>query len=128
MMGYFWALLSVLLVSGAQPAMKEAMTALPASGELISLLVFLWHHPMTSGLLLAGLLGYALSMGCWFLALKRLALSKAYALLSLSYILVWGIALGLGLHGEHFSVSALAGILLVITGVILVCLPSKPPR
>ncbi len=127
-MGYFWAILSVLLVSSAQPAMKEAMTALPATDDLISLFFFMGHHPMKAGLLLAGLAGYALSMGCWFLALKRLALSKAYALLSLSYILVWGIALGLGLHGEHFSLSALAGIGLIITGVILVCLPSQPPR
>jgi hypothetical protein len=40
--------------------------------------------------LLLGLMGYVASMGCWYLALHRLALSKAYALLSLSYILVWG--------------------------------------
>lgn len=127
-MGYIWAILSVLLVSSAQLAMKEAMTSLPPAGDLMALLLFMLHHPMITGLLLAGLLGYALSMGCWFMALKRLALSKAYALLSLSYILVWGIALWLGLHGEHFSLSALAGIGLIITGVILVCLPSQPSR
>ncbi|MFG7416369.1 hypothetical protein ACG00L_27290, partial [Klebsiella pneumoniae] len=60
-------------------------------------LPFLYKHPLhladlyyvdTFGLFF-GLLGYLLSMVCWYFALHRLPLSKAYALLSLSYILVW---------------------------------------
>ena len=127
-MGYLPAVLSVLLVSLAQLAMKAAMSAPPPTDDLISLISFMLHHPRPAGLLLAGLVSYALSMGCWFFALKRLPLSKAYALLSLSYILVRGIALGLGLPGEYFSLSALAGIGLITTGVFLVCLPSQPLR
>jgi hypothetical protein len=45
-------------------------------------------------------MGYVASMGCWYLALHRMALSKAYALLSLSYILVWGAAILLPGWGE----------------------------
>ena len=48
-------------------------------------------------------MGYVASMGCWYLALHRMALSKAYALLSLSYILVWGAAILLPGWGESFS-------------------------
>ncbi len=53
-----------------------------------------------------GLTGYVASMGCWYLALRRMALSRAYALLSLSYILVWGAAVVLPGWGEHFSARA----------------------
>ena len=40
-------------------------------------------------ILLLGLLGYLLSVFCWYKTLHKLALSKAYALLSMSYVLVW---------------------------------------
>ena len=54
------------------------------------------------GALLLGLTGYVASMGCWYLALHRMALSKAYALLSLSYI--WcGVRQSCCPAGEHFS-------------------------
>ncbi len=39
-------------------------------------------------ILLLGLLGYLLSVFCWYKTLHKLALSKAYALLSMSYVLV----------------------------------------
>ena len=41
------------------------------------------------GYSLLGLLGYLLSVFCWYKTLHKLALSKAYALLSMSYVLVW---------------------------------------
>ena len=123
-MGYLPACLSVILVSLAQIAMKFAMSAIPAGNSVSEILIFFSGHPLIPGLLIAGLGGYALSMVCWFFALKRLALSKAYALLSLSYIVVWGLALMIGLPGEGFSVKTLAGVSAVICGVILVCLPA----
>ncbi len=123
-MGYIPAICSVLLVSFAQIAMKYAMSRFPASAGVVDIIQDLLKRPADAGLLLAGLAGYALSMGCWFLALKRLPLSKAYALLSLSYIIVWAAALTLGFQGEGFSVIRLAGILSVIAGVMLVCMPS----
>ncbi|WP_294901031.1 4-amino-4-deoxy-L-arabinose-phosphoundecaprenol flippase subunit ArnF [Tatumella sp. UBA2305] len=123
-MGYIPAICSVLLVSFAQVAMKYAMSRFPASAGIADIIRELSGHPTDAGWLLAGLAGYALSMGCWFLALKRLPLSKAYALLSLSYIIVWAIAVTLGFWGERFSLTTLAGILSVICGVMLVCMPS----
>lgn len=123
-MGYIPAICSVLLVSFAQVAMKFAMSRFPASVGIGDFVRDLAEHLADAGWLLAGLAGYALSMGCWFLALKRLPLSKAYALLSLSYIIVWAAAITLGFQGERFSFTTLAGILSVIVGVMLVCMPS----
>ena len=93
MKGAFWALCSVLLVSAAQLLLRNAMQALPPVSEILAFVSALWHFSSGTGALLLGLTGYVASMGCWYLALHRMALSKAYALLSLSYILVWGAAI-----------------------------------
>ncbi len=128
-MGYFAAICSVLLVSLAQVAMKYAMISVPPAAGGKEIISYLMAEPTDGALLFAGLAGYALSMGCWFIALKHLPLSKAYALLSLSYIIVWGLATTLGFQGESFSVTTLAGILSIIAGVTLICLPAiKQPH
>lgn len=93
MRGTFWALCSVMLVSAAQLLLRYAMQALPPVSELYAFVSALWHVSSGTGALLLGLMGYVASMGCWYLALHRMALSKAYALLSLSYILVWAAAI-----------------------------------
>ncbi|MBB1202114.1 4-amino-4-deoxy-L-arabinose-phospho-UDP flippase [Enterobacteriaceae bacterium 89] len=122
-MGILWALLSVMLVSAAQLALRAAMLLLPPvdwNGEL--LFALLTFKPGT-GLLFLGLFGYLASMICWFFALRRLPLAKAYALLSLSYIVVWGAALVL--QNEAFSWQALAGVLLVMAGVMTIFSPQR---
>jgi undecaprenyl phosphate-alpha-L-ara4N flippase subunit ArnF len=88
--GAFWALCSVALVSIAQLLLRYAMVTLPPVGEDFRFSSRCGIFTGTGSLML-GLMGYVASMGCWYLALHRLALSKAYALLSLSYILVWGL-------------------------------------
>lgn len=123
MKGALWALCSVLLVSAAQLLLRSAMQALPSVGEAFAFLQALWHFSSGTGALLLGLTGYVASMGCWYLALHRMALSKAYALLSLSYILVWGAAILLPGWDEHFSWRGLAGVGLIILGVLVIFLP-----
>ena len=85
----------------------------------------LWHFSSGTGALLLGLMGYVASMGCWYLALHRMALSKAYALLSLSYILVWGAAILLPGWGESFSWQGLAGVGLIMLGVLVIFRPAQ---
>lgn len=68
-----------------------------------------------------GLLGYLLSMVCWYFALHRLPLSKAYALLSLSYILVWAAIWLPGWH-EPFYWQSLLGVA-IIAGVLTIFWP-----
>ncbi|HEX4503487.1 MAG TPA: 4-amino-4-deoxy-L-arabinose-phosphoundecaprenol flippase subunit ArnF [Scandinavium sp.] len=122
-MGILWALLSVVLVSVAQLLLRSAMVTLPAVSDIGTLL---WHllqfKPGTASLFL-GLCGYLSSMVCWFFALRQLPLAKAYALLSLSYISVWVAALLL--QNEAFSWQGLAGVLLVMVGVMTIFAPQR---
>ena len=128
MKGAFWALCSVLLVSAAQLLLRDAMQALPPVSELLTFISALWHFSSGTGALLLGLTGYVASMGCWYLALHRMALSKAYALLSLSYILVWGAAILLPGWGERFSWHGLVGVGFIILGVLVIFLPRTSQR
>nr|WP_130835512.1 4-amino-4-deoxy-L-arabinose-phosphoundecaprenol flippase subunit ArnF [[Erwinia] mediterraneensis] len=120
-MGYLWATGSVLLVSVAQLSLKWAMMQFPPLAWNRGFLSAL--QTSTSGLLvlLGGLCAYALSMCCWYLALRRLPLSKVYPLLSLSYVLVGIFALCLPWLQEGFSLAKLAGLLTVVAGLVLIC-------
>ena len=128
MKGAFWALCSVLLVSAAQLLLRSAMQALPSVNDIPVFISALWHFSSGTGALLLGLIGYVASMGCWYLALHRMALSKAYALLSLSYILVWGAAILLPGWGERFSWHGLVGVGFIILGVLVIFLPRTSQR
>ena len=115
MKGLHWALLSVLLVSGAQLLLRDGMLSLPPLADLRAFLLAL----------LLGLMGYVASMGCWYLALHRMALSKAYALLSLSYILVWAAAIWLPGWHEPFTLRGAFGVALIVAGVLVIFLPAR---
>lgn len=128
MRGTFWALCSVMLVSAAQLLLRYAMQAMPPVSELDAFVSALWHFSSGTGALLLGLMGYVASMGCWYLALHRMALSKAYALLSLSYILVWAAAILLPGWGERFSWHGLVGVGFIILGVLVIFLPRTSQR
>lgn len=119
-MGYLWALSSVLLVSVAQLTLKLAMSQLPPFTHLLLFLQALLHQPIATLTLIGGLTGYILSMACWYLALRQLPLSRAYALLSLSYALVWLVAGSLPGLQENYSLRGLLGLLAIIAGVLLI--------
>ncbi|WP_437612369.1 4-amino-4-deoxy-L-arabinose-phosphoundecaprenol flippase subunit ArnF [Erwinia sp. V71] len=125
MTGYLWAALSIVLVSVAQLSMRWAMVQLPAVSDI----TLLWQamRALTPGALAlgAGLAAYVLSTLCWVMALHRIRLSRAYPLLSLSYILVWGAALWLPGLQERFSWEALGGVTLIFIGIVLISWPSS---
>lgn len=125
-MGLLWALMSVALVSAAQLTLRTAMTTLPSADEPWLLLLHLLHVGDGTLALLLGLSGYAASMACWFFALKRLPLAKAYALLSLSYMVVWLAAIWLPGWHEPFSWRGLLGVVVIVAGVITIFWPNKP--
>nr|WP_272930116.1 4-amino-4-deoxy-L-arabinose-phosphoundecaprenol flippase subunit ArnF [Enterobacter cloacae complex sp. ECC445] len=114
-----------MLVSAAQLLLRYAMQALPPVSDVLALISALWHFSSGTGALLLGLMGYVASMGCWYLALHRMALSKAYALLSLSYILVWGAAILLPGWEERFSWHGLVGVGFIILGVLTIFRPAR---
>ncbi|HKM95751.1 MAG TPA: 4-amino-4-deoxy-L-arabinose-phosphoundecaprenol flippase subunit ArnF [Buttiauxella sp.] len=126
-MGYFWAMMSVLLVSFAQLTMKWAMVTLPLVSHPDELMTALLIFSPGAVALVTGLLAYVCSMACWFMALRRVALSKAYPLLSLSYVLVWAAAIWLPWLHEKFSMGKLVGVGVIFAGLLLVCLPDRKP-
>lgn len=119
--GVVLALGSVLLVSSAQLGMRWSMTRLPAPLQWLDALPNL---DIAALLVLGGaVLGYALSMLCWLIALNYLPLSRAYSLLSLSYALVYLGAAWLPGLGEPLNLSRTLGVGLVIAGVMLINTP-----
>lgn len=125
MKGLHWALFSVLLVSGAQLMLRYAMVSLPPVTFSEAFIQALLQPQKGALALLLGLAGYLASMGCWYVALHRLPLSKAYALLSLSYILVWAAAIWLPGWHEPFSVRGGLGVLLIVAGVLVIFRPAR---
>ncbi|MPM86434.1 putative 4-amino-4-deoxy-L-arabinose-phosphoundecaprenol flippase subunit ArnF [bioreactor metagenome] len=75
--------------------------------------------------LCTSLVGYLLSVSCWHNALHHLALSKAYALLSLSYVLVWVASIILPGWQGTFSLKALLGVLCIMAGLMFIFLPAS---
>ncbi|MEO3991846.1 4-amino-4-deoxy-L-arabinose-phosphoundecaprenol flippase subunit ArnF [Pseudocitrobacter cyperus] len=116
-MGVFWALLSVIIVTASQLALRHAMVLLPPVSSLQLLAHYLLTGQAGTLALFCGLFGYLLSMVCWFFALRRLPLARAYALMSLSYILVWAAAIALPGWHEAFSWRSLAGVVAIVAGV-----------
>jgi undecaprenyl phosphate-alpha-L-ara4N flippase subunit ArnF len=120
--GITFALVSVLLVSAAQLAMRWSMSRLPTPEHWLSAPIDL----SAVAVVLAAILAYALSMLCWLLALRDVPLGRAYSLLSISYALVYLLAASLPLFNEAFSLSKSLGVALVILGVITI--NSRPAR
>ncbi|WJY15144.1 4-amino-4-deoxy-L-arabinose-phosphoundecaprenol flippase subunit ArnF [Pectobacteriaceae bacterium CE90] len=121
MKGYGWAMLSVLLVSAAQLLMKWGMSQLPSMTEPLLFVSSLFTSLSATVAVASGLVAYAISMLCWFNALRFLPLSRVYPLLSLSYVLVWLLAVILPVFTDRFSPGKLAAIGLILVGVWLVC-------
>ncbi|WP_342323189.1 4-amino-4-deoxy-L-arabinose-phosphoundecaprenol flippase subunit ArnF [Kosakonia sp. BYX6] len=125
MKGLHWALLSVVLVSAAQLLLRYAMVSLPPVTLPHAFFTALLQPQKGTLALLFGLVGYLASMGCWYVALHRLPLSKAYALLSLSYIAVWAAAIWLPGWREPFSLRGGLGVLMIVAGVLVIFLPAR---
>ena len=111
---------SILLSTAAQLCMKASMLliaqqhgqGLEIFDRLLEPTVLIW--------LFVGLSSYALSMLFWLFAIARLELSLAYPMLSLSYVLVYVVAVNWSLLNETVSWTRTFGILVVVVGIILI--------
>ncbi len=119
MKGLVWAAMSVLLVTVAQLLMKWGMAQIPLLPLHIITPVLVTHYWMPLLAVTGGIVGYALSMLCWFCALLCLPLSKAYPLISISYALVYLAAVLLPWFNESASVIKTLGIAFILLGVWL---------
>ncbi|MBI4280544.1 MAG: EamA family transporter [Armatimonadetes bacterium] len=116
MRSLYLVLLSVAMGSTAQVCWKLAATGMgPMSvGQAASGIVRLF----TNWLVLLGVALYALASFLWIIVLSRVQLSYAYPMLALTYVVVtlasWFI------FREGISAVRLAGIVIIIIGVIMV--------
>lgn len=124
-MGIFWGLCSVIITSVAQLSLGYAMDNLPPMLQPLAFISAVFSTSSSAFALYGGLVGYLLSVMCWHKALHQLALSKAYALLSLSYVLVWIASMILPGWQGTFSVKALAGVLCIMAGLMTIFLPVR---
>ncbi|MDC9588717.1 4-amino-4-deoxy-L-arabinose-phosphoundecaprenol flippase subunit ArnF [Xenorhabdus sp. XENO-10] len=127
MKGYLWGVASVLLITVAQLLLKWGVAHLPELSLSTHWLDIDWfwtnHNPLL--LIMVGLAGYALSMLCWFFALKYLPLNKAYPIISLSYVFVYLMAVLLPWFNETISLLKTLGIFFILLGVWLISRPEK---
>ena len=129
MKGYLWGGASVLLVTMAQLLMKWGMVQIPWFSLSDINILFIQNHLSALTAVLFGLCGYALSMACWFFALRVLPLNRAYTLLSLSYALVYIAAVTLPWFNESISLTKTLGGMLILTGVwVIHSKPAKNPH
>jgi len=120
MKGYLWGIASLFLVSMAQLLMKWSVMRLPTSlPDTVQSSLIMGHLPALIALF-SGIGGYALSMVCWFFALRRLPLNRAYSLLGLSYALVYLAAACLPVFNEPLQALKSLGAILIVMGVGLI--------
>ncbi|PEH52450.1 4-amino-4-deoxy-L-arabinose-phosphoundecaprenol flippase subunit ArnF [Yersinia kristensenii] len=120
MKGYGWGIGSVLLVTAAQLILKWGMMNTPLMSLADINGQFLFNHLTQLIAVICGLAGYALSMLCWFFALRYLPLNRAYPLLSLSYALVYLGAVSLPWFSESATLLKTLGAGLILLGIWLI--------
>jgi multidrug transporter EmrE-like cation transporter len=111
-------LTGVLLNALAQLLLKAGTNAIGHFEFSADAIVPIGLRIATSPHIMGGLACYAISVVVWILALSRVPVSQAYPLLSIGYVVnalaAWW------LLGESLEANKLAGITLIIAGVILV--------
>ncbi|TGC25509.1 4-amino-4-deoxy-L-arabinose-phosphoundecaprenol flippase subunit ArnF [Escherichia sp. E1130] len=127
-MGLMWGLFSVIIASVAQLSLGFAASHLPPMTQLWNFIAALFTFDFGARMLVVGLVGYLISVFCWYKALHRLALSKAYALLSMSYVLVWIASMVLPGWEGTFSLKAMLGVACIMGGLTLIFLPAAKQR
>jgi multidrug transporter EmrE-like cation transporter len=108
---------SVLLNAAAQLLLKAGTRVLGVIDVRAGALVNSAWGVATQPYVLGGLVCYVLSVAIWIAALSRVDVSLAYPMLSLGYIVnalaAWA------LFGEALTPAKLAGILVILTGVVI---------
>jgi len=115
---WIMALISVSFSALGQYLMKTGMSGPAVRAALDESVMAGAVRAAMEPFLIAGIACYGASMLLWLLCLSRMPLTVAYPLVSLSLVLVIGLATLFG--GERVSLPQLMGIALIIGGVLLV--------
>jgi len=122
---YVYMTASILLSSVAQLCMKAGMLLFAHQdwagiSAILTSPALLW--------VMIGLACYGMSLLFWMSAIARLELSLAYPMLSLSYVLVYLVAVNWPMLHEHASWVRSLGIIVVVIGVILIARSDETSR
>lgn len=112
-------LVSVALSAGSQIILKYAMTAPEMrraldSGNALEIACTVALSPRV----ILGLAAFGLSAVVWLFVLSRIALSSAYPFVALGILVT--VTAGAMLFGEPLTMAKLAGVALILGGVVLV--------
>jgi len=113
---------SILLGSAAQLLFRIAMLSYDVA--VIELIAAISIRDMI--LLAVGIALYGISMVTWILTLVRFNVSHAYPAMSMSYVIVYVVAVYSPWLGETASTSGLIGIGCIILGVVFLSLGETP--
>ncbi|MGE5225619.1 MAG: EamA family transporter [Planctomycetaceae bacterium] len=112
-------LISVLIAGVAQVTLKVGVNRVTdAHGGTLQLSAGSLKELLTSWVVWAGLVLFALSAVTWLFALSRVSLSYAYPFAALGYVLILVFSI-LVLH-EHVSALRWLGVACIVTGIVLV--------
>lgn len=116
-------LVSVTLIAAGQLFMRRGMLEFGEVDSFAAFVNLVWSglaSPPTIAYVWAGMIVYAAAVMVWLQVLSRMALSLAFPMMSLSYVLVYlGAAFWPELD-ETISVYRVAGTALIMLGVALV--------
>lgn len=117
-------IVSVVFTSAAQLLFSLVMKQSNAdSSNIVGIVLSL---PNTDLLYLGlGVILYAVSMLLWIVALTRFPISLAYPFLSISYVIVYGVATCLPVFDEAASLGKLIGVGLVAIGISVLFLDER---
>jgi len=108
----------VLLNAGAQLLLKAGTNVFATIGLDRTKIMLSAFRIVTEPHIFGGLVCYGFSVAIWILALSRVSVSVAYPMLSIGYVV--NAVAAWYLFGEALSATKLAGIGIIIFGVILV--------
>ncbi|MCW3481184.1 4-amino-4-deoxy-L-arabinose transferase [Neisseriaceae bacterium JH1-16] len=111
-------LLGVLLNAAAQLFLKAGVRQIGHFDFSSANIVPIGWSLATNLPIIGGLSCYVISVVVWIMALSRVEVSIAYPMLSIGYVVNAGLAWWL--FGEAVTVQRLAGIAVIIIGVVLV--------
>jgi drug/metabolite transporter (DMT)-like permease len=117
-MGYAWVFATIALTVYGQLVIKWRVGAHGPLPESAGAAAFFLARLLLDPLILSGLAAAFLAALAWMAALTELELSRAYPLMSLSFVLV--LALSVWLLGEPLTPGKAAGIALIVAGTIVI--------
>jgi drug/metabolite transporter (DMT)-like permease len=117
-MGYAWVFATIALTVYGQLVIKWRLGAYGTLPEGAGAAALFLARLLLDPLILSGLIAAFLAALAWMAALTELELSRAYPLMSLSFVLV--LALSVWLLGEPLTAGKAAGIALIVAGTIVI--------